>query len=206
MATSVSDQYFAGLFDGEGCVSMSLARSGYLSVVVKVTMCDRAPVHALYARFDGYFSDGKQRTHTGRNIYTWAVYNADSVEALELFSTLCMVKNSVAKAALPIALHMRDNAHRGALTQEEKTARIAAAEFIASINKPVGYRRVLDKASVDAYMEPKTKGGGKRVRLSDGREFNTLSEAASAIGVTVSAVSIALRKQSKTKGLTVELV
>lgn len=206
MTTLLSNQYFAGLFDGEGCVSMTLARSGYLAVNVKVTMCDRAPVVALYDCFGGYFSDGKSQTKTGRNIYTWGVYNADSVEALEVFSTLCMVKNTVAKVALPIAMHMRSNATRGVLSQEEKIARIEAAKIIAAINKPVGHRRILNESSVSAYMEPKTMGGGKRVKLSDGREFNTLSAAALALGVTSSAVSIALKKRSMTKGVMVELV
>jgi hypothetical protein len=33
MATS--DAYLAGLFDGEGCVSMHLAKAGYVSVQAK---------------------------------------------------------------------------------------------------------------------------------------------------------------------------
>lgn len=200
------DFYFAGLFDGEGCVSVHLAKAGYISVQVKVSMCDRAPIAALHDRFGGQFSDGKQRSKTGRNIYTWSVFNAECVEALELFSALCLVKNVVALAALPIAKSMRDNPTRGVLSQEEKAARIAAAQVIANINKPVGKRLALDAASVDAYMKPKFSGGGVSVRLSDGRIFRTTSDAAKALGVTVSAVSFARRKGTRAAGVLVENV
>ena len=202
MATS--DAYLAGLFDGEGCVSMHLAKAGYVSVQVKVSMCDRAPVEALFARFGGSMVDGQQHTKTGRKIYTWAAFNADCVEALRVFSTLCLVKNAVAAAALPTAENMASNPTRGVLSQSEKTARVAAAQLIARINKPVGNRRVLDPAAVDAYMQPKRMGGGKKVRLSDGRVFDTTRAAANALGVSISAVSLAKRKGTRTAGLLVE--
>lgn len=202
--TAVSDQYLAGLFDGEGCVSVHLAKAGYISVLAKVTMCDRAPVEACYKRFGGYFQDGKTKTYTGRSVYSWTVYNADAVEALEVFSNLCLVKNRVAVAALPIAQSMRDNPTRGVLTHAEKVARVAAAKFIAAINKPVGVQRALDDASVAAYMVPKRMGGGKKIKLSDGRIFDSVSDAAKALGVTVSAVSYAKRCGTKTAGFSVE--
>lgn len=182
---------------------MSLAKQGYLSVCVKVAMCDRAPVAALYNRFGGQFSDGKQLTKTGRQVYTWAVYSGDSVEALSVFSELCMVKCVVAKAALPVANAMRENPSRGVLSKEEKLARIKAAEFISSINKPVGKRRILDAECVSAYMKPKTIGGGKAVKLSDGREFSSVSAAARALDVDVSAVRHAKRTNGLVKGLKV---
>jgi len=201
---TTSDEYLAGLFDGEGCVSMHLAKAGYVSVHVKVSMCDRAPVAALFARFGGSMSDGKQITKTGRRVYTWSAFNAESVEALQVFSRLCLVKNLVAAAALPTAESMASNPTRGVLSQAEKTARVEAAQLIARINKPVGKRRILDSESVDAYMAPKKMGGGKRVRLSDGRVFETTLAAADALGVSISAVSFAKRKGARTAGLLVE--
>lgn len=201
---TTSDEYLAGLFDGEGCVSMHLAKAGYVSVQVKVSMCDRAPVAALFARFGGSMSDGKQITKTGRQIYTWAAFNAESVEALQVFSRLCLVKNLVAAAALPTAENMASNPTRGVLSQAEKKARVEAAQVIARINKPVGKRLVLDSDSIEAYMTPKRMGGGKRVRLSDGRIFDTTMAAATALGVSISAVSLAKRKGTRTAGLLVE--
>jgi hypothetical protein len=202
--TTKSDDYFAGLFDGEGCVSMHLARAGYVSVQVRVTMCDRAPIYALYQRFGGHFDEGKTQTKTGRSIYVWYVFNAQCVEALQVFSKLCLVKQVVAQAALPTALSMAANPTRGVLAQEEKAARVEAARLIAKVNKPVGNRQILDKNAVEAYMAPKRMGGGKKVKLSDGRLFGTLSDAAKALGVSISAVSLAKRKGSKTAGVTVE--
>lgn len=207
MTTSgVTDQYLAGLFDGEGCVAVHLAKANYISVIVKVTMCDRAPILELFKRFGGEFQDGKAKTKTGRYIYSWTIHNADAVEALELFSAQCLVKSTVAAAALPIARGMLNNPTRGVLSQEEKQARVEAAKLISSINKPVGARRIFDEAAVAAYMTPKNIGGGKKVKLSDGRVFNSLSEAASALGVTISAISYAKCKGTKTAGLFVEAV
>jgi len=199
-----TDDYFVGLFDGEGCVSLHLAKAGYMAVQVKVSMCDRAPAAALYQRFGGRFDDGKTQTKTGRYVYTWSVFNAECVEALELFSSKCLVKQEVAAAALPVAISMKQNPTRGVLSQEEKTARLEAAKIIARINKPVGNRRVLDEKSVALYMQPKRMGGSKKVRLSDGRLFDSMSEAAAALGVTLGAVSYAKKKGGRTAGFLVE--
>jgi hypothetical protein len=68
-----------------------------------------------------------------------------------------------------------------------KAARIAAAQIIADIDKPVGQRRILSADAVAEYMRPKTMGGGKKVRLSDGRIFSSVSAAAQTLGVSVSA-------------------
>jgi hypothetical protein len=204
MATS--DEYLAGLFDGEGCVSMHLAKAGYISIHVKVSMCDRAPVAALFARFGGSMSDGKQITKTGRQVYTWSLFNAECVEALYVFSKLCLVKSVVAVAALPTAESMASNPTRGVLSQMEKNVRVEAAQLIARINKPVGNRRILEAKLVDEYMAPKKMGGGKQVRLSNGCIYPTVSAAAQALKVSISAVSAAKRKGTKTAGVTVEAI
>lgn len=201
-----SDDYFAGVFDGEGSVSMSLRKDGYIGVVVSVVMCDRAPVEQFYARFGGRFEDGRYTTKTGRSIYRWTVHNSEALEALETFSALCLIKNVVAKAALPCVRSMFANPGRQPLSVEEKKARIAAAEFIASINKPVGKRRILDPESVSAYVRRTKIGGGKSVRLSDGRVFDSINAAARALGVTHAAVGHAKRKNGKVCGFTVEAV
>jgi hypothetical protein len=201
-----TDAYLAGLFDGEGCVSMSLTKNNCMAITVKVSMCDRAPVAALHARFGGEFSDGKQKTPHGRSVFSWMVYNADTVEALEVFLQHCLVKCVVAQAALPCAKSMAENKVRGVLSQAEKASRIAAAQVIANINKPVGQRRILDAKAVAEYMRPKTMGGSKQVRLSDGRAFSSVGAAAQALGVSISAVSLAKRKGTKTAGVTVEAV
>lgn len=199
-----TDQYFSGLFDGEGCVSVHLAKAGYINVTVQVAMCDRAPIVALYERFGGRFNDGKQKTKHGRPVYVWAVTNAKSVEALEVFSKHGLVKNAVSAAALTVAKTMLNNPARGVLTKEEKQARIEVAKFVASVNKPVGRRRIFDDTFIEQYLSPKRMGGGKAVRLSDGRVFPTVSDAAQALGVSISAVSVAKRNGTKTAGLKVE--
>lgn len=204
MATS--DDYLAGIFDGEGCVSVRLAKAGYMSVSVQVSMCDRAPVALLHARFGGRLDDGNQVTRTGRRVYAWTLFGAQCVEALELFSRRCLVKNKVALLALPMARTMQDNPSRAVLSVEEKAARIAAAQAISAINKPVGNQYVLDPARVEAYMAPKKKWRGKSVRLQDGREFESVSAAAHALEVSAVSVSYAARKKTRVCGLKVEYV
>jgi hypothetical protein len=201
--STITDAYFAGLFDGEGCVTMHLAKAGYMSVQVKVSMCDRAPIFALHQRFGGKF-DEKQMTKTGRTIYSWSLFNADCVEALSMFAKQCLVKNLVAQAALPTAQAMYANPKRGILTQEEKKSRVQAAQIIAKINKPVGFRRILNEECVAEYMRPKKIGGGKKIRLSDGREFDSLSAAGRSLGVTASAVRQAKQNNRAVRGLMVE--
>lgn len=201
-----TDHYLAGLFDGEGSVSMSLRKDGYIGVVVAVVMCDRAPIVALHNRFGGRFEDGKYQTKTGRPVFRWIVNNTEAIEALEIFASLCLVKNVVARSALPCVLSMKNNPGRLPLSREEKEARLAAAELIASINKPVGKRRILDQQAKEEYLKEKTRGGGKTVRLSDGRVFGSINEAARALGVTHAAVGHAKRKGHKVLGLTVEAV
>lgn len=207
MNTEQQDYYLAGLFDGEGSVSVMLAKQSYMAVCVKVAMCDRAPVAMLFERFGGFFCDGKQKTKkTGRPVYAWSVYNADALEALQLFSTRCTVKNTVAAAALPLAQSMRDNPTRGVLSQVEKQARLEAAALIARTNKPVGNHLIFDAAAVAEYMRPKTRGGSKRVRFGDGREFSSSGAAAQALGVTRSAVGYAVRGKRPVRGMRVEFV
>jgi hypothetical protein len=206
MTTLMPDHYFAGLFDGEGSVSMSLRKNGYIGVVVAVVMCDKAPVEAIYNRFGGRFEDAKYKTTTGRAIYRWMVHNTEAVEALEVFAKLCLIKNVVAQAALPCVYTMKNNPGRLPLSRVEKEARVAAAELIASINKPVGKRRILDAQAKEEYLRDKTRGGGKAVRLSDGRVFESINAAAKELGVTHAAVGHAKRKGGKVRGLTVESV
>jgi len=201
-----SDEYFAGLFDGEGSVSMSLRKDGYIGITVAIVMCDRAPVLACFERFGGSFEDGKYKTKTGRSVFRWVVSNADAAEALEVLSSLCLVKYLVAQAALPCAQSMAANKTRQPLSAAEKRARLLAAETIARINKPVGKRRVLDAAATEAYLKEKTVGGGKAIRLSDGREFPSINAAARALNVTHAAVGHAKRKGRLVKGLRVESI
>jgi hypothetical protein len=79
-----------------------LQKTATWQLLSEVSMCDRAPVAALYERFGGEFSDGKQKTPHGRLIFSWMVYNADAVEALEVFSQECLVKRVVAQAGITV--------------------------------------------------------------------------------------------------------
>lgn len=147
----VSDEYLAGIFDGEGAVTMTLHKRGYMSLSVIVCMCSPAPVLALYARFGGKVRNN-QKTKEGSTVYRWEVNGANCVSALEAFSDLCLVKGKAAQIALPIAISMMENSSKQPLSREEKMSRISAAEQLASVNKKMPLRNVFKKEYVDNYL------------------------------------------------------
>jgi hypothetical protein len=198
-----TDEYLCGLFDGEGCVTMSLTKSGCITLMATVVMCARAPVKAFHDRFGGRFRDGKDVTKTGRKTYRWECSNADAVECLSVFSSGCLEKHEVAAIALPVAKSMRDNKNRRIVSQEDKIARISAAQKITARNKPMPHRRLLDKKLVDAYLRPKTIGGGKAV-IVDGVRYESQRAAGRAYGVSSTAIWNALNRGYLVAGRKVE--
>lgn len=201
----VSDEYLCGLFDGEGCISLSLAKKGYMSLTVSVAMCSRNEVAALYERFGGFFEDGKRTTATGSVYYRWSVQNAKSIEALNVFAAGCLNKAEVARLAIPVAVSMRDNETKQPLSVEEKKNRILIATKISSINQTHTPVAAFDKTLVDRYLKRTKLGGGKSV-LVDGVKYESQREAGRAIGVTSGAIWHGMRTGKPVKGRKVERV
>ena len=203
----LTDSYFAGLFDGEGCVNAHLDKRGFIQISAKVAMCDREPIDALRQRFGGYFIDGHTTPSVKRPIYTWAVYNGDAVEALELFSRLCLVKRTAALAAIPLAASLKNNPGKAILTRHEKELRIKAAEEVRAACTRWGAIKGVDPEWRAKYLEDKDRGSDKvrrQIRLSDGREFKSVTDAARALGVSGVAVCCAIKRRGKVAGFSAE--
>lgn len=89
--------YLAGLFDGEGCVSLQHKsqyhhRRAYTRLLVSVGMRTPEPLMLFKQEFGGSI---KKYGH----IYQWYVCGATAALALEVFGRLCVVKREQAQLA-----------------------------------------------------------------------------------------------------------
>jgi hypothetical protein len=106
MARSAS--YFAGLFDGEGCVITFIGRRGrYCQIYPKVTMVAKAPVEALYETYGGYFRRLRgQRSNTSRKAtrrqWLWSAYSADARRFFKSIKPFSLCKHAEIVAAIQL--------------------------------------------------------------------------------------------------------
>lgn len=198
----VSDDYFAGLFDGEGCVTARLDGKGCMTMSVCIQMCSREPVVALYERFGGFFFDGKRKTSKGSKIYEWRTWNADAVECLKVFSIRCLNKRSACIAGLKIAASMAANNRKQPLSMDEKLSRIECMEVIQKENTRGGKKTTAPKERIHKFLSEKNFGR-KKVALSDGRVFESMTAAARELGVTTGAIWYGVNGGHPVKGLKV---
>ena len=96
----VKDKYLAGVFDGEGCISLTIWNSEHPKLSLRVQMVMHTPllVALFQARFGGSLTTTEKED--GKIRYTWTITGKNSKEALEVFSVLCQYKNREADLAL----------------------------------------------------------------------------------------------------------
>lgn len=95
----MTDDYFAGLVDGEGSIRIARQSRGY-HLRVQMTLTDRRPLDALRARFGGSVyawdpADGRRRPW-----YQWVVTSSRAAAALEALLPHLMVKQAQAYLGL----------------------------------------------------------------------------------------------------------
>lgn len=183
----VSDDYFAGLFDGEGSVTLRLDKAGSMTLRVSIIMCSRDPVVAAYRRFGGEFVDGKSTTKSGSKIYKWQVHNAKAVECLRVLSDKCLNKKAACSAALVVAESMAKNNKKQPLSDAEKAVRLECLNVVLKSNSRGGKVTEMPAERINKFLS-KRNFGCKKVALCDGREFESMSAAAKELGVTAGAV------------------
>ena len=198
----VSDDYLAGIFDGEGCVYGTITKAGACHVVVALTMCDPQPVWAFHYRFGGTYR-ADDRANLKRVCYSVRFECAESVEVLEFLAEYCIVKRDVAAMALELARRMREGMGKGknVLSSAEKEERV---RIIYRIRAKVG-RSMPDETAVENYLKDKSRGN-KTVRNSIGETFPSQHAAAAAYGVWHTAISYAINNNKLCKGLRWERV
>lgn len=103
--------YIAGLFDGEGCITIRMNRptntskhkSVLFSLVVKVTMCHEETIKYLYDTFRvGHFrkNTGKDMGISRSDAWSWTVMSRDALAVLKLLYPYLKTKKSEANVAL----------------------------------------------------------------------------------------------------------
>jgi len=88
--TTMEIAYFAGLFDGEGCIS--IVRGGP-TITVAVVQVDRRPLDLLAARFGGsVMPHGKPVKETHHQAYRWQIYSGRARDFLRTVRPYLIVK------------------------------------------------------------------------------------------------------------------
>ena len=99
-----SDAYLAGLFDGEGSVSLRVAEypghTAATSIGIAVGMIVEAPLRLLESRFGGRCYRDKRLTKAGNPVYRWEVTGTTAKHAVLTLLPLCIIK----KPQLALAL------------------------------------------------------------------------------------------------------
>lgn len=96
---SVSDQYIAGLFDGEGTLRISYNGKQY-QLLASLGMTDRRPIDALSNRFGGWI---ETRSNAGTNwkaVFIWRASSKGALLLIEAIGPYLLVKNEQVRVAL----------------------------------------------------------------------------------------------------------
>lgn len=102
-----SDDYLAGVFDGEGTITAYRSSKGHWVLRVGVGMSAKHIVEAFQCRFGGGFHSRKKRTAGGLQMHEWYLCGGAAVEFLAWAISHCHEKNKQAKVALPLAEQIR---------------------------------------------------------------------------------------------------
>lgn len=126
--------YSAGLFDGEGCITIRLNRptekskhkSDLYALVIKVTMTDKKTVNYLYDLFGvGHFRLSNVKSEKRKSAWSWTCMSGDAVFVLNKISPYLITKKREAKIAidfsgLPSARGGRRRVSRSLLSKRNK--------------------------------------------------------------------------------------
>lgn len=120
----MSTEYLAGLFDGEGWVSILTRRRPNLSlgVVVGVKMTHYEAVAAFHQRFGGSLTKTVPSNPAHSPTWTWRVCSKDAATALRAMLPYLLVKKPQARVGLSVAKHLNEHATPGRKTAPEVLA------------------------------------------------------------------------------------
>lgn len=92
--------YLAGLFDGEGCISVNThKKTGYGSLQCLMTMTNQYLINLLQLQFGGSVNKLKRRKETWRDQYLWCIHAKTAVDFLELLMPYLKIKRPEQKWA-----------------------------------------------------------------------------------------------------------
>jgi hypothetical protein len=134
----ISDQYLAGLIDGEGAVTILHYRSesrfrSHISVLV--TMCDREPLDAIATRFGTRVLTLPRRNSRWRTAYRWQSQGVAAENLLRAILPYLIVKRQQAELALAFRDTLTAEGGRTKITAETMHLRAALAAEIHRLNE-----------------------------------------------------------------------
>lgn len=111
----MSDDYLAGLFDGEGWVSVIYKRNPNLSLglFVGVKMTHRVAVEQFQERFGGSVTHVVHPNPNHSDTWTWRVTSLSAMAALETLEPRLLVKKPQAEVGLMVGEHLVRYANKG---------------------------------------------------------------------------------------------
>ena len=98
MESSVSLEYLAGIFDGEGSIMLNRMRIGNMCLTVQLNMADDRIPKVLHSMFGGTLTIYKYRHYRPQT--RWKASVAGAIKFLELVGPLLIVKSEQAKIGL----------------------------------------------------------------------------------------------------------
>lgn len=100
--SQVEIAYFAGLFDGEGCIGAGKNQWENIHIRLAVKMTDESVIRLLHEKFGGHFYSIPEDRLTNRKArYVWCLYACDCVlGVLDLMLPYLRVKREQAELAV----------------------------------------------------------------------------------------------------------
>lgn len=108
----MTPQYWAGLFDGEGCVLISFGRGRYHQMVVEIQMTDKEPMYLIQSQYGGSvkIKDNSKRNNR-KTTYHWTITSSAAVPFLESILPYSIVKRQQIIVALDFQSRMFPGSH-----------------------------------------------------------------------------------------------
>lgn len=181
------DAYLAGLFDGEGCVVISIVpptpggrKHWHFTVGAYLAMTDEAPVRMMHARYGGHLRIKVHQNARYKKQYVWDVTGRPAIPVLEALSRNCVAKRRRARAALKIAR---------SIDPRRRPVSAARLKFRAKLAKVVVRETASEKgaallARLELYLAARARAGNRRAVTVGGVEYPSISAASRALGVS----------------------
>jgi hypothetical protein len=100
MPSETDKAYYAGIIDGEGCITVSKGKYDHRTLTVAVVMCDEKPVRDLFKEYGGCLFFIEKSNPKWRNAWRWAVKQQKAKRFLEDVLPYLRVKQEQAVTGL----------------------------------------------------------------------------------------------------------
>ena len=123
MGSRIDIRYLAGLFDGEGSVSIRVSQ-GYASCRLQLSMTAKRPVFALSHAFGGSLHKVKEPTQGGLTEWHWTLSSHKAIrQLLQRLLPYLQVKHRQAKLAIAFCKRMEKGSQGRPVSMKEHAIR-----------------------------------------------------------------------------------